>query len=647
MTLPTREENALLKEARKNRDKGQDFERTNWDEAREDLKFIAGEQWEETVLQERRDDSRPALTINQLPQFVRQVTGDVRLNPPAIKVLPAEGGDIGIAKTYAGLIRNIEYQSKAKKAYVTAAESSARCGMGHWRIVTEFADDDTFNQEIRIKRIVNPFAVLWDPSAEEADKSDAGWVFVLSEVDRDAFKQKWPEAAVTDWETEDVDYDVTLWVQQDTVTVAEYWRKEQLTKTLAQLETGEVLDVTEFTEEQKAGLPIVQTREVDSHKIVQYHITDSEVLEGPNEWIGSQFPVIPVIGEEIHIGERVVRHGIARHAKDPQRQYNYWQTHATETVALAPKSPYIGTEKQIENHPEWQDANQKNYSILTYTGDPDAPGPPQRNPPPDFPAAAVNMMQISGQDMKSTIGLHDPNLGALGNETSGLAISLRQSQGNVGTFVYIDNIADAIESTGKQLIEIIPKVYDTERVVRVLGEDGAEELVTINQPVGFDEAGNTVLANDITIGKYDVVVETGPSFATKRLEASRGMIEFVQAIPAAGAATADLIARAQDWPMAEEFAERLKPPEGPPPPDPKDIAKAEKDAAAAQKTIAETATLLVDAENTASKTEGQELDNIMKQLEISAQSGALDEIIRSVVERQLIQLLNGNVVPLR
>ena len=628
----TKDQSALLKEARANRDKAQDFERTNLEEAREDLKFIAGEQWHETDREQRRTDGRPALTINRLPQFVRQVTGDIRLNPPAIKILPAEGGDKETAKTFAGIIRNIEYQSKANKAYVTGAESAARCGMGHWRIVTEFADDDTFNQEIRIKRITNPFAVLWDPSSEEFDKSDAGWLFFLQEVDRDAFKEQWPNAKATDWEHEEQDYDITRWVTKDTVTVAEYWRKEKFTRQLAQLDTGEVVDTTDFTQEQIDALPVLRTREAESHKIVQYLITDVDVLDGPTEWIGSDFPFIPVIGEEVHIGERVVRHGITRFAKDPQRQYNYWQTHATETVALAPKAPYIGTEKQFANHPEWDDANRKNYSKLEYTADPEVPRPPQQNVPPQFPPAAVGFMQTAAEDMKSTIGLHDPNLGAISNETSGLAISLRQSQGNVGTFVYIDNTADAIEATGKQLVEIIPKVYDSQRVIRVLGEDGSDDLVTINQLLGTDNEGNPILANDITVGKYDVVVETGPSFATKRIEAANGMVEFIRAIPQAGLATADLVARAQDWPMAEEFAARLAPPQGPPPVDPKDQA--------------DTAKSLADARKKSAEAEGQQLENLQMQLALAIQTGALNDVIGQIVQQQLAQLLTPNVVPL-
>ena len=631
MPLSDSEKQDLLKEARENRDKAEDFDRMNAEEAREDLRFIAGEQWDEADINQRREDGRPYQTINQLPQFVNQITGDVRLNPPSIKVLPAEEGDSAIAQIYTGLIRNIEYQSNATRAYITASESSIRCGIGHFRIVTEFADDDTFNQEIRIKRVVNPFSVLWDPTAQKFDRSDAGYCFLLEEMDRDAFKAKYPNAVVSEFDRKDTEHNVNRWVTRDTVTVAEYWRKEKITKKLGQLRSGEVVDLTDMGEGEAGPLDIIQTRDVDSHKVVQYFITDSDVLEGPLPWVGRHIPIVPVIGQEIHIGERVVRHGIVRFAKDAQRNYNYWQTAATETMALAPKSPYIATEKQVANHPEWDDANRRNYSVLTYAADPDAPGPPTRNPPPDVPVAAFNQMQVAAQDMRATIGLHDPNLGAVGNETSGLAISLRQSQGNVGTYVYIDNLAAAIEYAGRQLVDIIPKIYDSQRIVRVMGESDDSELVTINQTIGVTPANEPILINDLAVGKYDVVVKTGPSFATKRIEAANGMMQFIQAFPQSALAAGDLVAKAQDWPMADEFAARLAPPEGPPPPSPEEEAKVAKDQADAAKRAAE-------AEKTIAETEGQNLENI--QLAQQIEQGPLGEVIAAVVRKQLTDILN-------
>jgi hypothetical protein len=632
MALTKSQEQDLLREARENRDKGEDDDRPNMFDARDDLKFIAGEQWHSSDTQQRDLEGRPYLTINKTGQFVRQVTGDIRLNRPSIKVRPVDSGaDIAMAKVFTGLIRNIEYQSKAQRAYITAAEAAARCGIGNFRIVTEFSDNDSFEQDIRIKRIKNPFAVLWDPSAEEDDRSDAGWCFVLTEVDKEAFKAQWPKASTSGWDARDTDYDLERWVRKDTVTVAEYWRKEKFTRQLAQFEDGSVIDTTDFTQTQLDELPIVRTREVEGHKVVQYHITDTEILEGPNEWLGSQIPIISIIGEEIHIGERTVRHGVVRFAKDPQRMYNYWQTMATETIALAPKSPFIATDKQIEGHEsDWEQANRKNFSVLTYTADPDVPGPPQRNAPPDFPVSAVNMGQIASEDMKATTGIYDANLGARGNETSGRAISLRQNEGDVGTFVYVDNTAAAIEQAGRILVEIIPKVYDSQRIVRVLGEDDSEELVEINQVLPQpDENGDPVLVNDITVGKYDVVVTTGPSFSTKRMETADTIRGIIQSYPEIMSVAGDLLFKAMDLPGADLIAERIVAArEQQPPPDPKAEADAAKSAADAQKKTAEA--------------EGQELDNLTKQLVLSAtRDEDLRGMIAQIVQEQLQQMLNA------
>lgn len=648
MPVSGQAEQDLLTEARKNRDKAEDHVRENNLEAEEDLRFVVGgeRQWHEEDLQNRRDDNRPALTINRMPQFIRQVTGDIRLNSPSIKVRPVDSGaDIPLAKTFTGLIRNIEYQSQAMQAYINAAESAARCGIGHFRIDTEFSTDSSFELDIRIRRINNPFAVLWDPSAQMYDRSDANWVFVLEEVDLDSFKARWPDASTSGWETEQGDYTVSLWRTRDTVTTAEYWRKEQATKTLAQLKTGEVIDVTDLTitdgviQTEAGPVRMTRTRAVKSHNVVQYLITDQEILEGPSPWVGKHLPIIPVLGEEIQLRNETVRHGIIRHAKDPQRQYNYWQTHATETMALAPKSPYLATDVQIEGHEaEWQSANRKNFSVLTYKSDPNIPGPPIRNPPPDLPVAAVNLMSVSAQDMHATTGIYPASLGAQGNETSGKAISLRQGEGDVGTFVYVQNLSYSIEHAGRILVDIIPKIYDTERIVRILDEDDTEEVVTLNQP-GFDKNGKPVLLNDITVGRYDVVVKTGPSFSTKRAETTATMREIIQSYPQIMQIAGDLLFKAMDVPGADKIAERLEAAMQPPPPDPKAQADAMKSAAGAQKSIA-------DAEKARAEAEGQQLENMTLQLQLAAQAGILQQIIGPLIQEQLMIALEPPQQPL-
>lgn len=547
----------VLREARARFERTWTAEREARAEALEDLKFRAGEQWPDEALQERRAALRPILTINRMPQFVRQVTGEIRQNRPAITVRPVDSGtDPALAATMAGIIRHIEQASDAQAAYVTAAESAAVCGIGHFRIVTEYASDDGFEQDVRIRRMRNPFAVWWDPEAQEITREDARWCFVTERIPLADFKARFPKARTEGFEQGNREGGADRWWDGETVRVAEYWVKRPATRTLAQLEGGETVDVTDMAQEARAALLIVRTRRAEMHRVVRYLISGVEVLEGPDEWAGRYIPVVPVVGEEVHVGDRTVRHGIVRYAKDPQRLYNYWRTAAAESVALSPRAPWLVTPRQIEGQKaQWESANRGNPPYLLYSPDPAAP-PPQRIEPAYPPVALFQEAGIAADDMKAVTGIYDAGLGAQGNETSGRAILMRQREGDTGTYVYVDNLSRAIRHAGRILVDLIPRIYDTERALRILGEDGSEEFAVINHVV--PGADGPVTLNDLGAGKYDVEVSAGPGFSTRRLEAAESMMAFVQAVPQAGAVIADLIARNMDWPGAEAIAERLR-----------------------------------------------------------------------------------------
>lgn len=567
----------LLKEARERCDEAYRHERENFDEGKDDLKFAAGEQWDDAAKAIR--ENRPTLVVNRTGQFRRQIIGDIRLNTPVIKVRPVDGkADKNLANTLTGLIRNIEYASDADSAYITAVDTAATCGYGNFRITTEYSSDDAFDLDIRIRRITNPFAVLWDPAAQEHSREDAKWAFVVTHMTLKDFQATYPKAATTDFDADDIDDGIKDWWKPDSVRVAEYWRKEPITRVLAQLADGSVSDVTGIPPEAYATAPveIVKTRTVKSHKVVQYLLSGSEVLEGPTPWPGRHIPVIPVWGEEIHIGDRTVRHGVIRFAKDPQRMLNYYRSAEAELVALTPKAPYILTPDQIAGQEgTWQQANSANLPYLLYnqTG---ATQRPTREPPPQPNTAAIAGAAAVADDLYAVTGIYKPSLGdQTSPESSGKAILARQREGDVGSFVYVDNLSKAIAYAGRQLVDLIPRIYDTERVVRVLGEDGETEIVKLNERVATP-AGE-VVQNDITIGEYDVVVETGPSFSTRRQESAESMLQFVQAVPQAGQVIGDLIAKNMDWPGAEAIAARLKkilppgiadPDPGEPPPPP-------------------------------------------------------------------------------
>ncbi len=536
-----------------------DFERVNWDDALDDLQFVAGEQWDDAEKLLRESANRPVITINHMKKFVRQVTNDVRLNKPQIKVRPVDDvADPDTSDVYEGLIRQIERVSNAKSSYVTGAENAARCGMGHWRVITRRVHDAAFDQEIAIRRITDPFAVLWDQHSEEEDKDDARFCFVLSRLPREEFDEQYPEAANNSFENNESDTYYYDWYEDDSVRIAEYFVKVPAKRTLWLMEDGSTLDATDIAPSTQLMLPRpVRTTQVKSHKVMWYLLSGSEVLEGPKQWPGRHIPIVSVWGEEIQVGERLVRTSVIRDAKDAQRLYNYWRTHQAELISLQPKAPFIGTDKQFAKHKAiWAQANKTNVPFLPYTPDPEAPGAPQRAFPPQGSQSVTQESLLAIDDMESTTGIFSASLGAKSNETSGVAITNRQREGDVSTFAYPDNLTTAIQRTGRILVDVIPRVYDTERMIRILGEDDSEDFVKINELVMLD--GEPHFMFDLSAGRFDVTVDTGPSYTTRRVEAQQTMIEFIQAFPQHGQFLADLFADAMDWPNREQIRDRLR-----------------------------------------------------------------------------------------
>lgn len=541
--------------------KAEEYEREDRLLQEEDLAFLAGEQWNETVRNERERTDRPVLTFNRLPQFIEQVVGDARQNKPAIKVHPVdEGSDPDTAEIHEGLIRNIESQSRAPEAYITALTHACGGGRGAWRVVTEYVSDDSFAQDIKIKRILNPFAVYFDPSAREYSCQDANWCFVVEWITREAFEAKWPDKSPKEWEaTYKRIGSIKNWLSDDRVRLAEYWVKEPVTKELYLLSNGTTVEDADPEALAFHGLSIVRSRKVKSHKVVRYLLSGHEILEGPQEFPSRYIPIVPCFGPEEFIGDRVRHRSLIRYAKDPQQMYNFWQTAIAEKIALAPKAPYIGTLAMFEGLEKfWNEANRANRPYLPFNPDPNTPGlSPRREQPAAVNTAEIQQAAQAIDDLKATMGMYDASLGAQGNETSGRAILARQREGDAATFAWIDNLARSIEHTGRILVDMIPRVYDTQRIVRVLGEDDAVDLVKVNV-AEIAPDGSTQMINDLTTGKYDVAITVGPSYATKRLEAAESMLAFVQALPQAGQVAGDLIAKAMDWPGAEEIGERLK-----------------------------------------------------------------------------------------
>ena len=559
----------IVKEANEAFETCQEAEEENRDNAESDIKFARmGDQWDEADRNKRNREGRPVLTINRMPAFIRQVANDARLNTPSVKVFPVDDtADVDCAEILNGLLRNIQVQSNADAAYDTAMSDAVTGGFGYFIIDVDYAFNDTFEQDILIKRIANPFTIHGDPRSTAIDSSDWNIGFVSDVMSHAEFEREFPNSEKIDWDADFESEKDLDWITEDSVRVADYWKRVEEDRPIVLLSDGQVID-EEVYEKNKDYWDVSQvfvenTRTVKSWKVKRYTLSGQEVLE-EIDWPGMYIPIIPVYGEESWVEGKRHFKSLIRDAKDPQRIYNYWRTASTELVALAPKAPFIGPVGAFdEDGDKWATANTDSHPYLQYDGQ----VAPQRQAFAGPPAGALQEALNASDDMKSVVGMFDASLGARSNEQSGRAILARQREGDISTFHFIDNLNKAIQHAGKVILDLIPHVYSGERVIRVLGEDDKPENVQVNQPIPMMQDGQPVMDEmgqpkariyDLTKGKYDLVVRSGPSFTTRREEAATQMMELLRVYPDAAPIIGDIFAKNLDWPGADEIAKRLE-----------------------------------------------------------------------------------------
>ena len=551
----------------------------------DDLRFQAGSpdnqwQWPADVLATRGSvqgqtiNARPCLTINKLPQHVRQVTNDQRQNRPAGKVIPVDDkADVEVAEIFDGIVRHIEYISDADVAYDTACENQVTYGEGYIRVLTEYCNDQSFDQDLRIGRIRNSFSVYMDPTIQDPCGSDAEWCFITEDLTKSEYERLYPDASpISSIMQQGVgDSSLSQWLTENTVRIAEYFYYKHTPQKLHMYPNGE--SYFEGSPEDKhlraIGLRPIKSRTVDVKKVMWLKTNGFDVLE-EREWAGKWIPVIRVVGNEYEVDGRLYVSGLIRNAKDAQRMYNYWVSQEAEMLALAPKAPFIGYGGQFEGYEEkWKTANTTNWPYLEVNPDvTDGMGAvlplPQRAQPPMASSGLLQAKAGASDDIKSTTGQYDPSLGATSNERSGKAILAREKQSDTGTYHYVDNLARAVRHVTRQLVDMIPKIYDTERIARIIGIDGETGIAKINpmqeEPVKriVDQAG-VVLEKIYNpgVGTYDVCVTTGPSYMTKRQEAMDAMSQLLQGNPQLWQVAGDLFIKNMDWPGAQEMSKRF------------------------------------------------------------------------------------------
>ena len=538
---------------------------------RADITFYRGCQWTEQDLKERADDRRPALVINKLPATCQQVVNSIRRNRLGLKVRPVDSiTDVDTAEVINGLVRNIMASNDVKSAMDTALEYAVISGLGYFRILTDWCNPESMDQDILIERIADPLKVYFPiPLIKKADWSDAPYAFYRTSMSKDQFKVKYGEKAadeIANWDAQGAtDLD---WTLEDTVWLAEYYNVEETAKTLYLLDDGTTTltkpeDTIVLDELGMAhpGPSVVKTRETVIKKVKWYLMSENTILE-EKDWPSQYIPIIPVTGWELIDDGKKYFMSLITHSKDPQKLYNYYRSMEAEIVSMAPKAPWLVAAGQIENfESQWRFINKKalsyvEYNPLTTQGGVAVP-PPQRIDPAQVPMAAVNAMKEASDEIKATSGIYDASMGAQSNETSGKAILARQRQGDNSTWHYQDSLVRAINLMGKILIELIPKIYDVPRTIRTLGEDQTDKVILVNQ-MHFDEDRGENRLYDITVGRYDVITDVGPSYESKRMEVAENLTNIVQSIPALGQYAGDLLVRALDFPQASELADRLK-----------------------------------------------------------------------------------------
>lgn len=576
------DDDKIVAEAKKRFERCQTWESDARKNFVEDIKFANGDpengwQWDNDIRSGRVTRQKPCLTINKVRTHNLMIINDAKQNKPGVNIRPVgDRATYEAAQVFEGIVRHIEYQSNAEQAYDCATVSQVQGGIGYWRVVTDYVSDDSFDQEIYIRRVKNPDSIYLDPDITEADGSDARFGFVFEDMPRDEFEAQYPEFL-------DVNGSVALgnegddWIGEDHVRVAEYYertqKKDKLVTFLNPLDGQQVvmrmseMNGTPFKKlyQQVKEQPTTQARAILTDEIMWYKIAGDKIVER-RPWLGKYVPIVRIIGEEVVVQGKLDRKGHTRAMKDAQKMYNYWTSEATAQVALQTKTPYVAPAEAIEGlETYWEKQNLDDAAVLPYNQYTEAGNElaaPRREQPPVMAEAYIRGMQICQDQMMMASGQYQSQFGQNENATSGKAINERQRQGDTATYHFIDNLAIGIRYTGKILIDLIPKIYDTQRVIRIMAKSGDESQIKVDPsaPHSYQEVGESpdevAAIFNPNVGRYEVESDIGPGYATRRQESFNAMTQIAAQNPEFMNLAGDLLWKSADFPLADELADR-------------------------------------------------------------------------------------------
>jgi hypothetical protein len=510
-------------------------------EAEKDLKFVSGDQWDEQLKQDRVAARRPVLTFNRLPTYVQQVANEARQNKAQAKFAPSDNeATEETAEIFEGIARQIQYASDANIAHETALDYSVAGSFGFFRYLTGYCDDDSFDQELKVVPVFDPFSV-YGVLMPSIFGRPVPYAFVIEDVPKDEYKQLYPKSELT---SSGFDLDRSGdWMSGETVRVAEYWYVEEKPE-----------EITSPDGTQKRTV---------SRKTVKFcKMNGIEILPGTEtEWLGSTIPIIPVLGKQLIVKGKPKLFSLIRFQREPQQLINYAKTRIAETLATAPISPFIGAIGAFKGREkEWARINSTVQAFVEYNPQDVAgkPIPPPQRQTFEPPIAALS--EFSAQevdDLKAISGIFDQSLGEGTNDQSGRAIERRQRQSNATNLHFNDNLERALKKGGAVIAELIPPIYgNAPRIVKILGEDEEPDIVKINQK--YKDKTGKELQHNLAKGKYELIVTVGRSFSTKRMESFDMMNELVAGNPELLMVVGDLLFKNSDAAGADQMADRFK-----------------------------------------------------------------------------------------
>jgi hypothetical protein len=531
----------------------------------EDLTFLYDTenfgQWDPFVISLRQ--GRPSYTFNRCLQPVNMILGDQRQTAPAIKVRPIKGGSQPVADIFGGLWRSIEQDSRAEEIYGECYKHSVAGGFGEMMLMPEWEADNSFDQVLRLKWIPNPLTVVRDPESTDPCGGDAQWAMEGGRISTDKFEADYPDMIAS---TFSMSRDSLGWYSDGQIRVVNFFERFAIKKEIALLSDGRVIDYTrkeKAVEEHLArtksdAATVVRTRMVNSYKIRYTKCDGTHILKGPIDYDWKRVPIVRMPGRYVNIEGKQKLQSAIRHSKDAQRAYNFQSSDAIERSALVPKARYFVTPQMIKGFEDlWNSSNTAPRIYMPYNVDKDAPngGQPFREQPIDVPQGAIAMAQKAAQDIQATTGYFDPALGNADdmNRVSGKALVTHTRRSDLGSHEFISNFGLALKLLAMMAIDMIPSVYDTERVVRIIGVDGVDKLVTVN---GQTDDGQ--LMNDLKLGSYDCDITLGPSYQTARQESLATLLDAAGSVPGLAEIIPDLITKAIDTPDSDEMTKRLR-----------------------------------------------------------------------------------------